>query len=204
MSGSSPVIVLLAAGEASRFGSLKQLATVDGEPLVRRAASQALACGVPVLAVLGAGADRVAPALADLPLHTVLHEGWRDGLGSSLAAGVRAVQASFPQASGALVMLADQPRLGTALPAHLLALHVQSPTRIIATAQAGRVGPPALFPHADFAALAGLSGQHGARDYLKREGWRVVSVAPAAHAADLLDIDTPGDLARAVAPPRQP
>ena len=94
MSGSSPVIVLLAAGEASRFGSLKQLATIDGEPLVRRAASQALACGVPVLAVLGAGADRVAPALADLPLHTLLHEGWRDGLGSSLAGSCRSAGAA--------------------------------------------------------------------------------------------------------------
>ena len=132
MSASSPVIVLLAAGEASRFGSLKQLAMIEGEPMVRRASRQALACGVPVLAVLGAGAERVASALADLPLQTVVHEGWRDGLGSSLAAGVRAVQQAHPQASGALVMLADQPRLGTALLAYLLALHAQSPAQIIA------------------------------------------------------------------------
>ena len=203
MNASSPVIVLLAAGEASRFGSLKQLATIDGEPMVRRAAHQALACGVPVLAVLGAGAERVAAVLADLPLQTVVHAGWRDGLGSSLAAGMRAVKSNYPHASGALVMLADQPRLGTALLGHLLTLHAQAPTQIIATAQAGRAGPPAVFPCADFAALAGLSGQHGAREYLQREAARVVTVEPAAHAADLVDVDTPEDLARAVAPPRR-
>lgn len=202
MNASPPVIVLLAAGEASRFGSLKQLAMIDGEPMVRRAARQALDCGVPVLAVLGAGAERVAPVLADLPLQTVVHDGWRYGLGSSLAAGVRAVQQAHPHVSGALVMLADQPRLGTALLMHLLALHVQAPTRIIATAQAGRAGPPAVFPCADFAALAELSGQQGAREYLQREAARVVKAEPAVHAADLVDVDTPEDLARAMVPPR--
>lgn len=200
MNAGAPVIVLLAAGEASRFGSLKQLATIDGEPMVRRAAQQTLACGVPVLVVLGAGAERVVPVLADLPLQTVMHDGWCDGLGSSLAAGVHAVQSTHAQASGMLVMLADQPRLGTTLLAHLLALHAQSPTQIIATAQAGRAGPPALFPRADFAALATISGPHGARDWLRREAARVLLVEPASCGADLSDIDTPDDLCRIVSP----
>lgn len=198
MNATSPVIMLLAAGEASRFGSLKQLAPIDGEPMVRRVAQQALACSVPVLVVLGAGAERVAPVLADLPLQTVVHDGWRDGLGSSLAAGVRAVQSMHAQVSGVLVMLADQPRLGTALLEHLLALHAQSPDRIIATAQAGRAGPPALFPRADLAALAATSGPHGARDWLRCEAACVLLVEPASCGADLSDIDTPDDLCRIV------
>jgi CTP:molybdopterin cytidylyltransferase MocA len=200
MNTQSPVIVLLAAGEASRFGSLKQLALIDGEPMARCAALQALACGVPVLVVLGAGAERIAPVLAELPLQPVMHAGWRDGMGSSLAAGVRAVQATYPHASGVLVMLADQPRLGTPLLAQLLALHAQSPTQIIATAQAGRAGPPALFPHADFNALAATRGPHGAKDWLQREAARVLLVEPARCGADLSDIDTPDDLHRIAAP----
>lgn len=196
MNASSPVIVLLAAGEASRFGSLKQLAMIEGEPMVRGASRQALACGVPVLAVLGAGAERVASALADLPLQTVVHEGWRDGLGSSLAAGVRAAQQAHPQSSGVLVMLADQPRLGTALLAHLLALHAQSPTQIIATAQPGGAGPPALFPRSELDALAETRGQHGAREWLRRDPARVRLVDPTHCSADLRDIDTPDDLHR--------
>ena len=196
MNPSSPVIVLLAAGEASRFGSLKQLAMVDGEPMVRRAAHQALACAVPVLAVLGAGAEQVAPVLADLPLQTVVHDGWRDGLGSSLAAGMRAVKSNYPHTSGALVMLADQPRLGTALLGHLLVLHAQSPTQIIATAQPGGAGPPALFPRSELDALAEAHGQHGAREWLRRDPSRIKLVEPARWSADLRDIDTPDDLHR--------
>lgn len=200
MNAAPPVIVLLAAGEASRFGSLKQLAMIDGEPMVRRAAQQALACGVPVIVVLGAGAAQIAPVLADLPLQVVVHEGWRDGMGGSLAAGVRAVQETHPRASGLLVMLADQPRLGTPLLEHLLDRHAQSPTRIIATAQARRAGPPALFPHADFAALAAASGPHGARDWLQHEATRVLLVEPGSCGADLSDIDTPDDLRRVSSP----
>lgn len=200
MNAASPVIVLLAAGEASRFGSLKQLALIDGEPMVRDAARQALACGVPVVAVLGAGAERVAPVLADLPLQMVVHDGWRDGLGSSLAAGVRAVQRAHPHASGVLVMLADQPRLGTPLLTHLLARHAQAPTQLIATAQPGGAGPPALFPHSELAALAAARGPHGAREWLRRDPTRVAMVDPACWSADLCDVDTPDDLHR-LAPP---
>jgi CTP:molybdopterin cytidylyltransferase MocA len=192
----APAIVLLAAGEGARFGSPKQLASVDGEPMLRRSALQALACGRPVIVVLGAQADRVAPALADLPVQIVVHAGWRDGMGSSLAAGVRAVQREHADASGVLLVLADQPRLGDMLLRHLLAEHERLPTHIIGTMQAGRVGPPIVFPRGDFDALAVLDGPHGPRELLQSAAARVVAVDAAAHLADLSDIDTPGDLAR--------
>lgn len=194
----APAIVLLAAGEGARFGSAKQLASVDGEPMLRRSARQALACGRPVIVVLGAQADRVTPVLADLPVQVVVHAGWRDGMGSSLAAGVRAVQDAHPDASGVLILLADQPRLGDALLRHLLDEHERLPTHIVGTAQAGRVGPPVMFPRGDFGALAALDGPHGPRELLQSAAARVVAVDPFAYRADLSDIDTPEDLARLV------
>lgn len=198
MNASPPVIVLLAAGEASRFGSLKQLATIDDEPMVRRAARQALACGCPVIVMLGAQADRVAPALANLPVHIVVHRGWRHGMGSSLAAGVRAAREDHPDASGVLLALADQPRLGDMLLRHLLDEHERLPTHIIGTAQAGHVGPPIVFPCGDFDALAALEGPHGPRELLHSAVARVVTIDPSMHQADLSDVDTREDLARLV------
>ncbi|AND68495.1 hypothetical protein ATSB10_10410 [Dyella thiooxydans] len=195
-----PVILLLAAGEGARFGGIKQLAPVDGEPMIRRCARQALACGVPVLALLGAHADAVAPVLADLPLDVHVHPGWSQGMGDSLAAGVREVQARHPCTSGVLVTLADQPRIGLRLLPALLQAHARSPRRIIATALDGRAGPPALFPRDDFAALAALTGAHGARGLLQREADRVTRLDPRDHDADLLDIDTPDDLVLATRP----
>jgi len=203
-----PVILLLAAGEGARFGGIKQLAPVDGESMIRRSARQALACGVPVLAVLGAHAEAVAPALADLPVQVLVHPGWSRGMGDSLAAGVRTIQAQHPLADGVLVVLADQPRLGTRLLTALLAAHAQAPSDILATAMAGRAGPPALFPRSDFATLAALTGPHGARELLQREAARVTLLDPHAHGADLLDVDTPADLAfthrSPIEPPESP
>jgi len=53
---SAPVIVLLAAGEGRRFGGTKQLADIDGETMVHRAARTAIATGVELIVVTGAHA----------------------------------------------------------------------------------------------------------------------------------------------------
>jgi molybdenum cofactor cytidylyltransferase len=56
-----------------------------------------------------------------------------------------------------------------------------------------RLGVPAIFPRADFPALAGLRGDRGARDILRRRRDRVIGV-DLANAG--IDIDTPEDLLR--------
>jgi molybdenum cofactor cytidylyltransferase len=58
--------VVLAAGGASRFGSAKQLAELDGMPLLQHAIDAVLAVPAvdPVVVVLGASADRVREAVS--------------------------------------------------------------------------------------------------------------------------------------------
>ncbi len=60
--------LLLAAGNASRYGSLKQLLPIDGIPLVRRSAMVPLAAGLPTWVVVGADSDQVVRQLDALPL----------------------------------------------------------------------------------------------------------------------------------------
>ena len=57
--------VVLAAGGASRFGSPKQLAELDGRPLLQHAVDAMLAVPAidPVVVVLGAEAERVRAAV---------------------------------------------------------------------------------------------------------------------------------------------
>jgi CTP:molybdopterin cytidylyltransferase MocA len=57
--------VVLAAGGASRFGSSKQLAELDGMPLLQHAVDAILAVPAidPVVVVLGAQAERVREAV---------------------------------------------------------------------------------------------------------------------------------------------
>ncbi|WP_458068452.1 nucleotidyltransferase family protein [Rhodanobacter sp. BL-MT-08] len=187
---SAPVIVLLAAGESRRFGGIKQLADIDGETMVHRAARTALATGAELIVVTGAHAEQVSAALADLPLRLVRHAGWADGMGSSLAAGIRVVVDHFPQATGALLCLADQPLLETSCYTRMLERHQQQPGRILATKQNGVAGPPALFPQDCFAELMQWSGDRGAQALFGREPERVEIFAW----PDIIDVDTPADL----------
>lgn len=184
-------VVLLAAGEGRRFGTLKQLALLDGEAMVRRVASTLLRLGHPLLVITGAGGDKVADALAGLTVTCVLNPDWRDGLGASLGAGIRAVRARFPAASAALVCLADHPLLDAQALRTMLDRHAQAPDRIIASDHAGMPGPPVLFPADCFPELSAWRGTEGAQAWLRRQGTRVERVR-----LDVTDVDTPADLDR--------
>ena len=193
----TPVIVLLAAGEGRRYGGLKQLADIEGQPMLRRTALATLECNVPVIVVTGEGADAVEAVLHALPLSVVRHDGWHEGMGSSLAAGIRRVQAQFPAASGALLCLADQPLVDRVVLTRMLARHHAAPGRILATGQSGVVGPPALFPRDCFATLSRWSGKQGAQALLMQEAARVERFFPRAGSDPCgIDVDTPDDLRR--------
>ena len=97
--------LILAAGAGRRFGAIKQLAPVRGEPMIRHAIAlaEAVAPGA-VQVVLGAHRAQIA---AQLPqgVPAIEHPGWAEGLGSSLAAGMVGLRG---QPDGVLLLLADQ------------------------------------------------------------------------------------------------
>jgi molybdenum cofactor cytidylyltransferase len=185
-----PVVLLLAAGEGQRFGGVKQLADIAGEPMVRRVARSLLELDLPVIVVTGAYAEEVEVALNHLPLSVVRYAGWALGMGNSLAAGVREVVRIYPQASSVLICLADQPLLPTAFPRAMLERHAVAPDRILATELGNASGPPALFPHDCFDALTKLAGSHGARSIIERNPSRVELFVT----DDRIDVDTQEDL----------
>ena len=62
-------IILLAAGESRRMHTLKQLLDLRGVPLLRHAALTVLESEYgPVVVVLGAHAEELRPALANVPI----------------------------------------------------------------------------------------------------------------------------------------
>lgn len=191
---SAPPILLLAAGASARMaGRDKLLELVAGRPLLRERAEVALATGAPVFVTLPPRAgfpDRWA-ALDGLSLTRVPVPRHADGLSASLAAGVTALP---PEAPGVVVLLADMPEITAD---DLAALVANWDGRAIhrAAGAEGTPGNPVLFPATDFAVLAALSGDRGARDLLRAEAGRTRLVPlPGAHA--LTDLDTPEDWAR--------
>jgi nicotine blue oxidoreductase len=179
--------VLLAAGGASRFGAPKQLAVLDGRPLIEHALAPLLATpGLGrVVVVLGAEAERIR-AEADLgTAEVVVAEDWNEGISASLRAGV----ASLADASAALVLLADQPGITRAAIAAVLGRAGDAPA--VRASYNGRPGHPVLIGRELFAEIATLRGDTGARHLLEASG--VLTVACDGLASGK-DIDTPEDL----------
>ena len=187
--------VLLAAGRGTRFGAEpKLLALLDGKPLVRHAALAALAAKArPVVVVLGAHADAVRAALDGLDLAFVGNAAFADGLSTSLRAGLVALP---PGTDAAVILLGDMPRVTPEQIDRLAAAYraAQTPPAAIVPVVAGRRGNPVLLDRRVLAAaLAGLSGDHGAGPLLK--GRADVLEVPG-EPGTALDVDTPEMLAR--------
>lgn len=188
-----PAILILAAGRATRMrGRDKLMEEVAGQPLLAERVATARATGAPVFVALPKrdGAPRRWEALTGAGATLVEVPDAATGMAASLTAGLTALPAGCP---GLLVLLADMPEITVADINALLSGFDGSAILRGASAE-GISGHPVLFPARDFAALAQLTGDTGARDLLRREAARVRIVPLLARHA-LTDLDTPEDWA---------
>lgn len=182
--------LLLAAGAGRRYGRPKALVELDGVPLVRRGITLLRDGGcTPVHVVLGAGADDVPDLPGAVP---VRHDGWPEGLGSSLRRGLASLPANVP---AAIVVLVDQPLLSPAAVRRVRAAYTGGALVAVAT-YAGRPGHPVLLTRETWPLLDRYAvGDRGARDLLRDRPDLVVEV-PCDDVGAPLDVDTPADLLR--------
>ena len=182
--------VVLAAGAASRYGSTKQLATLDGETLVHRAARLARElCGDRSLLVVGHDAGEVTRSADGQCQFLAFNDRYAEGLGTSLSLAARVLEDS---ADAFVLMLADQPRVSLAHLESLIERCNGNGDSVVATAYAGTLGAPAVLPAGLFPRIAALEGDRGAKALFDDPRLAVEVVAFDAAAAD---VDTPADLA---------
>jgi molybdenum cofactor cytidylyltransferase len=187
--------VVLAGGESRRFGSQKQLVRIAGRPLLHTAVTRASeVTGSSLIVVLGCGAAELGALLKHSPGSIVINQEWREGLSSSIRAGIARLPASC---SGAMLLLADQPLVSADDLRRLAGTWRKQPQYIAAALYSGTTGVPVIFPRSLFQELLELRGDTGARALLRRHADRVVRV-PMPSAA--VDIDTPEDLLAVTAP----
>jgi molybdenum cofactor cytidylyltransferase len=181
--------IVLAAGASSRFGSAKQLVRVAGRPLLHTAVARAAeVAGAAVIVVLGARAAELTPLLTHSQSSVVINRDWREGIASSIRAGVARLPASC---TAVLLTLVDQAGVTAEDLKRLASAWRRQPDYIAAARYGTTTGVPAIFPRSTFSDLQSLRGDVGARALLQRNPDRVVRV-PMASAA--IDIDTPEDL----------
>jgi len=179
--------VLLAAGDGSRLGQPKATVRVGGKSLAGLGVALLRAGGAdPVVVVTGA-------AGVDLPgVSTVHNPRWREGMGSSFAAGLAAVPADC---DAAVIALADQPLVGAASVRRLIAAFAAG-SGVAVAAYAGQPRNPVLLAREHWAEATDLAaGDVGARPFLRAHP-ELVTLVECGDTGRPDDIDTPDDLVR--------
>ncbi|AIC29554.1 molybdopterin-guanine dinucleotide biosynthesis domain-containing protein (plasmid) [Rhizobium etli bv. mimosae str. IE4771] len=188
---SEVAVVLLAAGQARRYGNAtdsKLLAVFDGVPLVRQSAMRACkSMAHSVTVIVGFRAPELISALSGLPISILHNPDFASGMSSSLITGMTTPQVR--SAEGTLVMLADMPSVSTADINLLIEAFVAHGGRSIIIASCGNVrGNPVILPRSLLSEVARLKGDLGARNIIRASNVPVVEVdiGPSA----LHDVDT--------------
>src|SRR3990170_578306 len=187
--------ILLAAASSPRFGPNKLLAPLPadgpeaGTP-VAVAAARHLAEALPEpLAVVRPRAQKVSQLLREAGCRTAICRNAAQGMGTSLAAGVRAAG----DADGWVIALADMPFI-RAETIRRIAMALQEGAAIAAPACGGERGHPVGFARRFRDELLALTGDGGARQVLNAYPDWITLYETDDHGV-LRDVDVPGDLA---------
>lgn len=208
--------ILLAAGDGTRLGQPKATVELGGATLAERGV-RLLADGgaAPVLVVTGAAPVEIAGTIS------VHNPDWLSGMGSSLAAGLRALVGpglagpglAGPASAGpglagpgsaedagdeiaaAVIALADQPLIGPEAVRRLIAAYHAGATVAVA-AYDGKPRNPVLIAAVHWPEVISMAaGDTGARPFLRAHP-DLVTLVECGDVGRPDDIDTPEDLAR--------
>jgi nicotine blue oxidoreductase len=211
--------ILLAAGAGTRLGRPKALVELDGRTLAERGVALLREGGTdPVLVVTGAAALHSTPQSMAQPsttkFHTVYNPAWRTGMGSSLAAGLRALGAKAGEGAppdgdrepvtggergrecaAAVIALADQPLVGAEAVRRLIAAY-RDGADVAVAAYDGKPRNPVLIARKHWDSVIELAvGDTGARPFLRAHP-ELVTLIECGDTGSAYDVDTAEDLAR--------
>lgn len=182
--------IILAAGQARRFGSAKPLALYEGRALVRHVVEVLDVSDVDdLVVVVPSPGEPYGAALAGTRARTVVNEDPEEGMSRSLRVGLSALVATT---EAMVVALADQPTIERTVVLTLIREWRRTRQHIVAPVYRGERGHPVLFGAAVWPELRTLVGDRGARDVFDRDPSRVLLVQVDRDMPR--DVDTPDDL----------
>lgn len=180
--------ILLAAGGGSRLGRPKALVEFAGQTLAARGVALLRDGGADLVLVVTGAAPVSVPGA-----RTVHNPDWATGMGSSLAAGLRALPGSG--AGAAVIALADQPLVGAESVRRLVAAY-RAGAAVAVAAYGGKPRNPVLIAREHWpAVLEQAAGDTGARPFLRAHP-DLVTVIECGDTGSPDDVDTAEDLAR--------
>lgn len=187
-------IIILAAGNSSRFGAPKQLLGFEGKNLLRHITDEALLNREhQVVVVLGALHDIIQNELAGSTAQIVINTKWQDGMSGSITTGLQSLLQTDPDLGQCIITACDQPYINANVFHELKRLQAEMDKGIITTGFSGTWGIPVLFSKQYFDELLSLTGQDGAKKIIKQH-MEDMAIYPFAGAG--FDIDTKEDYYR--------
>ncbi len=168
---------MLAAGSGTRFGGPKAPYEFEGQRLIDRAVDTLARGGAdPIVAVLGAW-------VGDVPnCELVINPDFESGMGSSLKVALKHLIESHPEADAAIITLVD---LIDLTPEAVERMRLSTGDLLQATYN-GEIGHPVKLGREHWAPLLHeLSGDMGARAYLKKHGVTEIELSEFGNGTDL-------------------
>jgi molybdenum cofactor cytidylyltransferase len=159
----SPVLgLVLAAGGSTRMGRPKQLAELDGRPLLAHVLAAVDSAPVDrVVVALGGAASEVLERVDLGRAEPLVVEGWAAGMGHVLASTLAQAGDDW---GAVVVLLGDQPLVPGGAVARLVDVWRSGAGPVVTATYGGRPGHPKLFDRALLPDLLRLTGDTGARD----------------------------------------
>ena len=153
--------LVLAAGAATRFGEPKQLAELDGSPLLEHSLRAITAAPVErVVVVLGSSAPEIVSSVNLHGAEPTVCSRWEEGQSASLACGL----SELADCEAVVVTLGDQPRMSPEAISRVI--DARNGAAAVRATYGGEPGHPVLLERVLFEALRDVSGDRGARNLL--------------------------------------
>lgn len=170
------------------MGDIKQLLAWKGTFLINHSIETVLqGDSSKTIVVLGANYEPIKAEIQQEHIQIIYNKDWENGLGSSIAFGVKYVQNNY-EVDGVLITLADQPLIDTNYLNSLVNSFEVGKNQIIASNYGNeKLGVPALFDSFYFEELTQLNNDKGAKKIIENHLDNVLAL----NAKHLIaDIDT--------------
>ena len=176
--------VVMAAGNARRFGENKLAAELDGRSLIQRTLD-AIPAEVFASVIIVTQYPEIAELAQEYSFTTIRNEHPDFGISHTIKLGLTELM----DCDGVMFLVSDQPLLKQESVAALANFWRQQPENIAALGHHGVRGNPCLFPARFFPELLELQEDRGGNTVIRRHEEYLVLLDT--EAAELMDIDTP-------------
>lgn len=184
-------ILILAAGNASRMGAIKQVLRIRGKALINHAIDESLKVAESkVYVVMGANVNIVHQVMSSDKVDIIYNAQWKNGFGSSIAKGVEKIIRDG-LCNACIISVADQPLIRCEVFEELILKSSLSGKGIVSSDYGDMTGPPVYFSNRYFDDLLALNEDIGAKEVIKKYKDDVTTIS---FPEGISDIDTLEDL----------